>query len=44
VDGFQYIKDLEDYLSYDILSITEDRPYSLDFSFSVKFDKNSSLQ
>ena len=40
----QYIKDLEDYLSYNILSITEDKPYNSDFSFSAKFDKDSSIQ
>lgn len=43
VENFQYIKDLENYLSYDILSITENKPYNSDFSFSAKFDKNSSL-
>lgn len=44
VEDFQYIKDLENYLSYDILSITQDKPYSSDFSFSAKFDKDSTLQ
>ena len=44
VDNFQYIKDLDNYLSYDILSITQDKPYSSDFSFSAKFDKDSTLQ
>ena len=44
VESFQYIKDLESYLSYDILSINEDKPYNSDFSFSAKFDKNSTLQ
>lgn len=44
VENFQYIKDLDNYLSYDILSITQDKPYSSDFSFSAKFDKDSTLQ
>ena len=44
VENFQYIKDLEDFLSYNILSITENKPYNSDFSFSAKFDKDSTLQ
>ena len=44
VDEFQYIKDLEDFLSYDILLITEDRPYNSDTLIDVIFDKQSSVQ
>ena len=44
VDNFQYIKDLEDFVSYDVLSITEDKPYSSDWFLTASFDKNSSLQ
>lgn len=44
VEKFQYIKDFEDFISYNVLSITENRPYSSDFSLSAKFDKNSSIQ
>lgn len=44
IEEFQYIKDFEDFVSYNILSITEDKPYNSDLSFSAKFDKNSSLQ
>lgn len=44
VDQRQYIKDFEDFISYNILSITEDKPFISDFSFTAKFDKNSSIQ
>jgi len=44
VDEFQYIKDLEDFLSYDISLITEDRPYNSDTLVDIKFDKQSSVQ
>lgn len=44
ISNFQYIKDLEDFLSYDILSITEDKPFTSDFTFSAKFDENSSIR
>jgi len=44
VDEFQYIKDLEDFLSYNILSLTEDKPFVSDFSFSVDFNEDSSVQ
>ena len=44
LDETQYIKDLEKFLSYDILSLTEDRPFNTDFSFSVNFDEKSSVQ
>ena len=40
----QYIKDLEKFLSYNILSITQDKPFTSDFSVSIDFDKDSSVQ
>ena len=42
VDNFQYIKDLEDFVSYDVFSITENKPYTSDWFLTVSFDKNSS--
>lgn len=39
-----YIDDFEDFISYKILSITEDKPFSSKFSISATFDKNSSIQ
>lgn len=44
LDETQYIQDFEDFISYNVLSITEDKPYTSDFSFSAKFDKKSTLQ
>jgi hypothetical protein len=44
VEEFQYIKDLENFIFYNVLSITEDKPFISDFSFSAEFDKKSSLQ
>ncbi len=44
VEEFQYIKDLEDFLSYNILSLTEDKPFTSNLYISAKFDENSSLQ
>ena len=44
IESFQYINDFKDFISYNVSSITEDKPYNLDLSFSVKFDKDSSLQ
>ena len=44
IEDFQYIKDFEDFISYNILSITEDKPFLSDFSLTAKFDKNSSIQ
>lgn len=43
LDETQYIKDLEDFLSYNVLSITQDKPFTSDFNFSIKFDENSSI-
>ena len=44
LDETQYMQDLENFLSYDILSFTEDKPFNSDFSFSVQFDEKSSVQ
>jgi len=44
VEEFQYIKDLEDFLSYNVLSLTEDKPFTSDLYLSAEFDENSSLQ
>ena len=44
INDFQYLKDLEDFLSYDVLSLTEDKPFTSDLLFSAKFDENSSIQ
>ena len=44
IENSQYINDFEDFISYNILSITEDKPYSSDFSLSAEFDKDSSIQ
>lgn len=43
IDDFQYIKDLEDFLSYDILSVTDNKPFTSEFLFSAKFDEKSSV-
>ena len=44
IESFQYINDFKDFISYNVSSITEDKPYNSDLSFFVKFDKDSSLQ
>lgn len=44
IENAQYLKDLENYISYDILSSTENKPFTSDFSLDVKFDDNSSVQ
>ena len=44
LDETQYIQDFEDFISYNVLSITEDKPYNSDFSLNAKFDKKSTLQ
>ena len=44
LDEAQYIKDLENFLSYNVLSITQDKPFTSDFSVSIDFDKDSSIQ
>lgn len=44
IDQWQYIKDFGDFLSYNILSITEDKPFSSDLFISAEFDERSSFQ
>ena len=44
IEDTQYIKDLEDYVSYDILLNTEGTPYISKISFDADFDEKSSLQ
>jgi hypothetical protein len=44
VEEFQYIKDLDNYLSYNVESLTEDKSFTSDLYLSAKFDENSSLQ
>ena len=44
IDDAQYLKDIENYISYDVLSITENKPFNSDFSLDAKFDENSSVQ
>jgi len=44
VEKFQYIEDLEDFVSYNVESIIENKPFTSDLYFSAKFDENSSLQ
>lgn len=44
MDQSQYIKDFEKIISYNVLLITGDKPFTSDFSFTAKFDENSSLQ
>jgi len=44
INDTQYIQDLENFISYNALSISEDKPYNSDFSFTAEFDKKSTLQ
>ena len=44
VEETQYIKDLEDFLSYNILLTTEDKPFVSDVSVTANFDEKSSIQ
>jgi len=44
IEEAQYLQDIEKYISYDVLSITENKPFKSDFSLNAKFDGNSSLQ
>lgn len=44
VEESPYITDFENFLSYNILSITEDKPFTSDFNLNVKFDEKSSVQ
>lgn len=44
IEKSQYIKDLEDFLSYDILLTTDEKPFISNLSFDADFDENSSVQ
>ena len=44
IENFQYIKDLEDYISYDVLLNTEEKPFISNLSIKVIFDEKSSVQ
>ena len=44
INQAQYLVDLEKFLSYNILSITENKSYNSDFSLDVRFDEKSSVQ
>ena len=44
VENFQYIKDLEDYISYDVLLNTEEKPFISNLSIKANFDEKSSVQ
>ncbi len=44
IEESQYIQDLEDLISYDILLVTEDKPFISDISLVANFDAQSSVQ
>jgi len=44
IDETQYIKDLEDFLSYDVFLSTENIPFVSKFSFEADFDGKSTVQ
>lgn len=44
IEEAQYIKDLEDFLSYNILLLTEDKPFISDTSVTANFDSKSSIK
>ena len=44
IDESQYIKDLEDFLSYNILLMTEDKPFISDMSLTANFSEKSSVK
>jgi hypothetical protein len=44
IEQAQYIKDLEDFLSYNILLQTEDKPFVSNVSLTANFDQKSSLK
>jgi hypothetical protein len=44
IEETPYITDFEDFLSYNILSITEDKPFTSDLYLNAKFDETSSVQ
>ena len=44
IEWAQYIKDFDNFVSYDIFLITENKPFVLQSSFKAKFDKDSYIQ
>lgn len=44
IEESQFLKDIAQYISYDILSTTENKPFNSDFSLVADFDENSSVQ
>ncbi len=44
VEESQYIQDLQDFISYNILQTTEDKPFVADASINANFDNQSSVQ
>ena len=44
IEESQFLKDIEQYISYDILSTTENKPFNADFYLEANFDENSSVQ
>lgn len=44
IESAQYIKDLENFLSYNILSLTEDEPFVSDMAINASFNPESSVQ
>lgn len=44
IDEAQYINDLDNYLSYKVASITENKPYTSELSISADLDDKSSFQ
>ena len=44
IDQAQYLVDLEDFISYNILSYTENKPYNSEISLDMDFNKDSSVQ
>lgn len=44
IEEAQYIKDLENFLSYNILLTTEDKPFISNTSLTANFDSQSSIQ
>ena len=44
IEEAQYIQDLQDFVSYNVLLTTEDKPFVSDTSITAKFDSQSSVQ
>ncbi|MBQ5945822.1 hypothetical protein IJL65_05665 [bacterium] len=44
IEESQYIQDLQDFISYNILQTTEDKPFVADVSLNANFDSQSSVQ